>query len=170
MNLLEIDGKQYILSGTGQLRQNELQLSNNYYDYTLFTLIKLGEKYLWTTEGEYGISVYYDGRKIGLYDSVGRFRVIEERLVLAASQGNKALIMIDGEEQLIHELPEVKSLESDKYDLGRGYNPNNLYVPRDFNGRIVFKAYEDEKYFIVEEIQEEPVMRPDGYIKNILTQ
>jgi hypothetical protein len=170
-NMLEIKGEKYPLTGSGLLRQNYLQMSDVYSSYDRFTIIKMGESYLWATESNNQIRIHISGMKSRQYDSIGRFRVIGGRLVFAASRGNKAGLVIDGEEWLKYELPKVrKSLtESEMYNLSdqRGYSTDDPYVPLDFDGRIVFKAFKDGKYFVVEELQDEQVTLPENDVRII---
>ncbi|MCU7814472.1 MAG: hypothetical protein KZQ81_04490 [Candidatus Thiodiazotropha sp. (ex Rostrolucina anterorostrata)] len=113
----------------------------------MFTILKVRKNYLWATRNNSSISINYGGREIGIYDSVGMFRMIGGRLVFAATKDNRAGLVINGEEWLKYEMPEGKSLDS---NISR-YNKSDTYTPLDFDGRIVFKAYKDGKYFVVEE-------------------
>lgn len=158
-NLLEIEGKRHSIPS--HLFQGFLYISDDRND--MFTILKIGENYLWATQNNNGISIFYGGHEIGTYDSIGKFRNIGGRLVFAARKGKRAGLVIDGEEWLEYEMPEGEDIDR---EISR-FNITDPYTPLDFDGRIVFMAYEDGKYFIVEEKEGKSVKRPENHVRII---
>ncbi|MCU7859421.1 MAG: hypothetical protein KZQ86_06220 [Candidatus Thiodiazotropha sp. (ex Lucinoma kastoroae)] len=160
-NRLEIGNKKYSIKNP----LAPLYLYRSGWDSEIFTILKVRKSYLWATKNNGLISINYDGREIGTFDDVGKFRMIGGRLVFAATKDNRAGLVINGEEWLKYEMPEGER-------LGRGisrFNKGNIYTPLDFDGRIVFKAYKDGKYFVVEEKHGQSVKQSGDNVRIVST-
>ncbi len=160
-NMLEIAGKEYRLRKNETLQSNHIILpDSNLPDGEQFYILQVGDDYYWSTNYNNRTTFHLNGNVIGQYDTIGSIKIINGRFVFSAIRDRKAGLVINGHEMIDYELPEFQSTL---------YSGNNLYEPLNFNGRIVFKAYENGAYFIIEEQGIKPATHSDKIIRVVLS-